>query len=157
MASRAVQRPLRAPSRATLARLVRYLGALALLGVGIDHIEQYYADFYSAIPTIGALFFLNFVSATVVAVGLAAPVRRIAGRWADAILAALAMSGIGIAAGSLAGLLVSESGGLFGFMEQGYREAIVLSIVLEVATIVLLGMFLALNGLGFRAAHRDRT
>jgi hypothetical protein len=67
------------------------------------------------------------------------------------------MSGIGIAAGSLAGLLVSESGGLFGFMEQGYREAIVLSIVLEVATIVLLGMFLALNGLGFRAAHRDRT
>jgi hypothetical protein len=135
-------------------RAARYLGALALLGVGIDHIQQYYGDFYSAIPTIGTLFFLNFVSATVVAVGLAAPVRRIAGRWANAILAVLAVSGIGIAAGSLAGLLVSENGGLFGFMEQGYRGAIVLSIALEVATIVLLGMFLVLNGLGLEAFRR---
>jgi len=55
----------------------------------------------------------------------------------------LAVAGIAIAAGSLAGLLVSENGGLFGFTERGYREAIVLSIALEVATVVLLGVFLA--------------
>ena len=138
------------PSRAAVARLGRYLGALALLGVGIDHIEQYYVDSYSAIPTIGTLFALNFVSAAVVAVGLVTPVGRIAGRWAAALLALLAVSGIGIAAGSLAGLLVSESGGLFGFMEQGYREAIVLSIVLEAATMILLAVFLAANGFGLR-------
>ena len=65
--------------------------------------------------------------------------RRLAGRWADAILALLAISGIGIAVGSLIGLLLSENGGLFGFAEQGYREAIVVSIVFEVATILLLG------------------
>jgi hypothetical protein len=149
MASRAGDQQARAlalPSRAALARLGRYLGALTLLGVGIDHIEQYYVDFYSAIPTIGTLFFLNFVSATLVAAGLLAPVRRIARRWAAAILALLAVSGIGIAAGSLAGLLISENGGLFGFMEDGYRDAIVVSIVLEVATVALLGLFLRLNG-----------
>lgn len=141
------------PSRATLARLGRYLGALALLGVGVDHIEQYYVDFYSAIPKIGTLFLLNFASAALVTLGLLAPVERFAGRRAPAVLALLAIGGIGVAAGSLVGLLVSENGGLFGFMEQGYREAIVFSIVLEVATIGLLALFLAANGLGIRPRH----
>ncbi len=67
--------------------------------------------------------------------------RAARGRWADAMLALLALGGIGIAAGSLAGLLLSETVGLFGFKELGYREAIVISIVLDVATIVLLGIF----------------
>jgi len=161
MASRVSSEPCRPPgpgaswspppvSRATVARLTRYLGALALLGVGVDHIEQYYADSYSAIPTIGTLFALNFLSATLVTVGLLSPARRIAGRWAAPMLALLALGGIGIAAGSLAGLLLSENGGLFGFMEHGYRGAIVLSIVLEAATTILLGLFLALNGFGVR-------
>jgi hypothetical protein len=144
----------RSASRATVAELARYLGALALLGVGVDHIQQYSVDSYSAIPTIGTLFALNFASATVVTVGLLAPVRRLAGRWAGAVLAALAVGGIMIPAGSLAGLFVSENGGLFGFMEQGYRQASVISIALEVATMVLLGLFVAVNGLGVRL--RDR-
>jgi hypothetical protein len=55
----------------------------------------------------------------------------------------LAYGGIGVAAGSLAGLAASESVGLFGFMESGYRGAIVLSIALEAATIVLLSVHLA--------------
>jgi hypothetical protein len=131
-----------------VARLARYLGALALLGVGVDHIEQYYVDSYSAIPTIGTLFALNFASATLVTLALVTPFRRVAGLWTDAVLALLAVGGIGVAAGSLAGLLISEGGGLFGFMEQGYREAIVISIVLEAATIVLLGVFLVANGFG---------
>jgi hypothetical protein len=46
-----------------------------------------------------------------------------------------------------AGLLVSENGGLFGFSEQGYRGAIVLSIGFDVATVVFLGAFLALRAL----------
>jgi hypothetical protein len=140
----------RSQPRFSWAQLARYLGALALLGVGIDHIQQYYADSYSAIPTIGTLFALNFASAAFVTIGLVAPVRRIAGRWATSALALLATGGIAIAAGSLAGLLISENGGLFGFRELGYRQAIVVSIVLEGATIILLGMFLASNGLGVR-------
>lgn len=144
------------PSRATLARLGRYLGALALLGVGVDHIDQYYADFYSAIPTIGVLFALNFAAAGLLALGLLAPVERFAGRRAPAVLAVLAIGGIGVAAGSLAGLLVSENGGLFGFREQGYRGAIVFSIVLEVAAVGLLALFVAANGLGIRTRRADQ-
>ena len=126
---------------------LRLAGAFALLGVGIDHIVEYYGDSYSVIPTIGTLFFLNFASATIVTVGLLAPVRRLVGRWANSLLALLAISGIGIAAGSLVGLLLSENGGLFGFAEHGYRQAIVISTVLEVATVMLLGLFVAVNGL----------
>lgn len=124
---------------------MRYLGALALLAVGIDHIEQYYGDYYRAVPTIGTLFLLNFGSALVVGLGLLAPVRRLAGRVAPRLLTVLALSGIVIAAGTLAGLLISENGGLFGFMEVGYRGAIVLSIAFDVATVVLLAAFLALT------------
>jgi hypothetical protein len=116
----------------------RYLGALALLGVGIEHLEQFSGEHYSAIPTIGTLFALNFVSAALVAGGLLAPLRRLPRRIRDLAPALLALGGIGIAAGSLAGLLISESTTLFGFMETGYRSAIVLSIALELATVGLL-------------------
>jgi hypothetical protein len=59
----------------------------------------------------------------------------------------LALAGIGIGAGTLAGLLVSENASLFGFMEVGYRSAIVLSIVFDVAAIAFLSTFLALRAL----------
>ena len=134
--------------RSTIARAALYLGALALLATGVDHIQQYYEQDYSTIPTIGTLFFLNFVSVVVVAAGLIAPLRRVAGRYADAIRAVLAVGGIGIAVLSLAGLFVSETTGLFGFVEHGYRMAIVLAIVAEVAAIAFLAIFLAANGTG---------
>jgi hypothetical protein len=121
----------------------RYLGALALLGVGLDHLEQFSADHYSAIPTIGTLFVLNFASAALVAVGLVAPVDRLPGLAGRLALPLLGAGGIAVAAGSLAGLLVSESSGLFGFMEVGYRPAIVLSIALEGMAAVLLGVYVA--------------
>jgi len=147
-----------APSRrgsqlATAATAARYVGALALLAVGIDHIEQYYVDYYRAVPTIGTLFALNFASALVIGIGLAMPVHRFVRSSADRILTVLAISGIGIGAGTLAGLLISENGGLFGFTEVGYRGAIVLSIVFDAATVVLLGAFLVLRSLQHR--HPD--
>jgi len=103
------------PSR-VLANWSRYLGALALLGVGLDHLEQFSVDSYSVIPTIGTLFALNFASAALLAAGLAAPVQRLPGHAGRLALPLLGLAGIGIAAGSLAGLLLSESTGLFGFM-----------------------------------------
>ena len=137
------------------ASVLRWLGALALLSVGIDHIEQYYNDYYRAVPTIGTLFVLDFASALVVGLALLTPLRRVAGRFAHRLVTLLALSGIGIAAGTLGGLLISENGGLFGFMEVGYRGAIVLSIAFDAATIVLLAAFLFLRSRpeSGRAAH----
>jgi hypothetical protein len=137
--------------------VLRYLGALALLLVGVDHIEQYYVDSYRAVPTIGTLFLLNFVSALLVSVCLVAPLRRIAGRFAGSVVTLLAIGGIAIAGGTLAGLLISEHGGLFGFMEQGYRGAIVLSIAFDVAAVTFLAAFLVLRAATARGGAVPRA
>jgi len=60
--------------------------------------------------------------------------------------AAFSLGAVGIAAGSLVSLLVSEYTPLFGFMESGYRLAIVLAIVFDVLTTVFLGVFIAPGG-----------
>ena len=140
--------------RSAVAVATRYLGALAVLATGIDHIEQYQVDNYSTVPTIGTLFLLNFISAVVVSVLLIAPLDRIAGRYADAVRAIIALGGIAIAALSLVGLFVSETSGLFGFVEHGYRMAIALAIVAEAAAIVLLASFLAADGTGIQQIRR---
>src|SRR5215212_3530999 len=127
------------------ASVMRWLGSLALLAVGIDHIDQYYNGYYRAVPTIGTLFLLNFASALVVGLGLLVPLRRFRRRTTRPLITLLAVSGIVIAGGTLAGLFISESSGLFGFMEVGYRGAIALSIVLDSATVVLLAAFLFLR------------
>jgi hypothetical protein len=143
--------------RSIVARVALYLGALAVLGTGVVHIQQYYAQDYSTIPTIGTLFFLNFVAAVVIAVGLIAPLGRVTPRYADAIRSAFAVGGIALGVLSLVALFVSEGSGLFGFVENGYRTAIVLAIVAEAAATVLLVTFLAANGTGvqkIRASSR---
>ena len=140
-----------------MARLARYLGAAALLAVGLDHLQQRSAAHYAAIPTIGTLFLLNFVSATIVAVGLAMPLERLRGPAGRRLPALLALSGIGIAAGAVAGLLISETTGLFGFAEDGYRSAIVLSLMFEGATIVLLGTYLAYSMIQPRSRKPSRA
>ena len=126
-----------------IARATLYLGAAAVLATGVVHLQQYYVDDYSTVPTIGTLFFLNFVSAVVITAGLIAPLGRLAGRHADAIRALFAVGGIGLGLLSLAALFVSESSGLFGFVEHGYRTPIALAIVAEAAAVVLLGIYLA--------------
>lgn len=126
-----------------MASLARYLGAAALLAVGLDHLEQRTVAHYAAIPTIGTLFLLNFVSATVVAVALALPLERLGGPAARRLPLLLALAGVGIAAGSVTGLLVSETAGLFAFKEDAYRSAIVLSLAIEATAIVLLGAYAA--------------
>jgi hypothetical protein len=130
-------------ARSAIARTALYLGALAVLGTGVVHIQQYYSADYSSVPTIGTLFFLNFVAAVVIAAGLVAPLGRVAVRYADSIRALFAVAGIGLAVLSLVSLFVSESSSLFGFAENGYRTAIVLAIVAEVAAAVFLLIFLA--------------
>ena len=123
---------------------------MAVLATGVAHIEQYSVDKYSTVPTIGTLFLLNFIAAIVIAVGLIAPLRRVTGRYTDVVRAVFAVGGIGLAVLSLAALFVSESSGLFGFVEHGYRMAIVVAIVAEVAATVFLVAFLVANGTGLQ-------
>jgi hypothetical protein len=127
-------------------RIVRWLGAGALLSVGVDHLYEYSAKGYRRIPTIGRLFLLNFISALLVALGLVIPLHRfMPRRLTDRVLNLLALSGIGIGAGTLGGLLISEKRPLFGFQEVGYRKEIVRSIVFDGASIVLLTTLLFLR------------
>jgi hypothetical protein len=134
--------------RSIVARSALYLGALAVVATGVVHIQQYSSQDYSSVPTIGTLFLLNFISAVVIGLGLIAPYGRIAGRYADAIRAAWALAGLGLAVLSLIALFVSESSSLFNFHENGYRTPIVLAIVAEAAATVFLLVFLAANGTG---------
>jgi hypothetical protein len=62
--------------------------------------------------------------------------------------------GIGVAMSSLAALLVSEHTPLFGFMEYGYRQAIVVSIATEIVATVFLGAYL--TAAPWRQARRAR-
>jgi hypothetical protein len=137
-------------NRAIAAQAFRYLAALAVLATGVAHIEQYSVDNYSTVPTIGTLFLLNFIAAIVIAAGLIAPLRRVTGRYTGVIRAVFAVGGIGLAVGSLVGLFVSETTSLFGFVEHGYRMAIVVAIAVEVAATVFLFAFLVANGTGLR-------
>ena len=144
------QHLLRTHRRSTIAWIALYLGAASLVVSGVDHINEYYANDFRTVPTIGVLFLLNFVAAVVVAVGLIAPIGRIAGRYADAIRAVLAVAGIGIAVLSLGALFVSESSSLFGFTENGYRMAIVVAIASEVAAVLFLVIYLVASPISSR-------
>jgi len=145
MASAAVPRPLmRHDARHVVAETARYLGAASVLVVGGIHMQQYYDAYYRTVPTIGTLFLLSFVGAGLVGVTLFAPLRRLAGRLGAWALALAALGGIGVGLGTLIGLLVSEYTPLFGFMEVGYRLAIVLTLVFDVLTTLFLGTYLVL-------------
>jgi hypothetical protein len=134
--------------------VARAIGAIALLVVGGVHLEQYTVAHFSVIPSIGPLFLVNFIAATSLGLLLLIPIRRSVrhGRLLFDSLAALA--GIGVAAGALAALLISEHTPLLGFMEHGYRLEIVIAIASEAVAIVSLGIFLAIAD---RRAHKLRA
>jgi hypothetical protein len=123
--------------------VIRVLGAVALLLVGGIHYQQYRYAFYSSVPTIGPLFLLNFIGATVLGLLLLAPIRSRLGRLGALLERFAALAGVGVAAGGLAALLISEQTPLFGFMEHGYRFEIVLALVAEAVATASLAVFLA--------------
>lgn len=146
---------LRAPTRARrwATAVARFAAALALLATGALHIQQYAVADYRVIPTIGTLFLLNFISATVLGLYLLVPAPASPGRvrhWVDTLVA---LGGLGVAVTSLIALFVSEQTPLFGFMEHGYRLEIVVAIVSEAAATVALTAFLLLS---HRASGRPR-
>jgi hypothetical protein len=130
-----------------VARLAVYAGALSLLVTGADHLDEYALNNFSTVPTIGTLFLLNFIAATIVGAGLLLPWQRKTQRFGDSIELLLALSGIAIASGSLIGLWISETSGLFGFSDYGFRATIVVAIVAELSTILALSAYLRLGHL----------
>ena len=112
--------------------VTRYLGAVATLVVGVVHLQQY-SDFISEVPTIGALFLLNGAAAGVVVILLATRLAPLG-----------ALGGIGVSAGALVSVAIAmTSGGLFDYREPSFRTPVTLSIVAEVAAVVLLVAYFA--------------
>ena len=143
------------PTRAhtILTRLVLASGAAGVLATGAVHLQQYAANQFSTVPTIGTLFLLNFIASTVVGLGLLLSLGRLRAPLAERVRALLAVAGIGIAACSLIGLWISETSSLFGFSDHGYRPAIVAAIVAEAVAVVALSTYLALVGVDRRVAR----
>jgi hypothetical protein len=142
--------------------LLRLTGALLLFGVGAIHLYEYLADGYRDVPTIGWLFLLNFAGAVALGLLLMAPLGWLPGiRSAPAIgwaaYGLLALGGIVLSAGTIIGLMISETGTLFGYQEGGYRTVIKVSLALESAAVVVLAAYLALEvgRLRRRSAARD--
>jgi hypothetical protein len=121
---------------------------VALLVTGTVHLQQVVGANYADIPTIGTLFALNFAGATLLALGLLAPLERLTGRVGSAAVALSALGGIALAAASIVFLLISENQTLFGFRESGYRLAIVVALIAESAAVILLGLFLVVRAAG---------
>lgn len=130
-------------TRMWVARAALWIGAAAVIVTGADHLEEYTSNGFSTVPTIGTLFLLNFIAATVVGIGLVLPWGRIT-HHAKAIRALLALAGIGIAATSLVALWISEESSLFGFTDYGFRTAIVVAIVAEAVAVFALSAYLGL-------------
>jgi hypothetical protein len=123
--------------------IARAIAAVALLTVGAVHLDEFVVGHYSAIPTIGWLFLVNFIAASALGLVLLAPAGRPKRRWRQWLDVAAAVGGLGVGAGSLLALLVSERMPLFGFMEHGYRPVIVLAIAADALAIVALSAVLA--------------
>jgi hypothetical protein len=136
---------------------LRLISAVALLVTGALHLEQYLIEDYSAIPTIGPLFLLNFAGGTLLGLYLLVPSGRAPGRVRQALDLAAAWTGVAVAGGALVALFISERTPLFGFMEQGYRLEIVIAIVAEAVAVVALAALMGLRRAGAGAARRAGT
>jgi hypothetical protein len=136
--------------RTILARLALLTGAAGVLATGADHLDEYAANGFSTVPTIGTLFLLNFIAAALVGAGLLLALCRIKHRLADPVRKLLALSGIGIAGTSLIALWISESSSLFGFTDHGFRPTIVAAVVAEATAVAALTGYLLLTGVQIR-------
>jgi hypothetical protein len=147
-----------APSDFLLHRLTipRLLGAASLLAIGGVHLQQYIVADYRVIPTIGSLFLLNFIGATVLGLYFLVPARARVGRVRFVADTIAALSGIGLAVSGFVALIVSEHTPLFGFMEMGYRFAIVFTIASEGVATLTLAIFLAMSFDARRQPSRSR-
>ena len=124
--------PLAAAGGDTLVQGAYLLGAAALAGEAVVHVQQFF-HFYHGVRWIGPLFLVNAVACLVVIAGLAYPRTRELAAVAGVVTSVLA----------LAGLVISYGTGLFGWQETGFSTAIELVLIFEVAAVILLSAALA--------------
>ena len=74
----------------------RTVGAISLLVVGGIHYQQYRYALYSVIPTIGPLFIVNFIAATVLGLFLLAPFKSRLGHLGELLDQFAALAGVGL-------------------------------------------------------------
>ena len=117
-------------------RVVPVIAAVLVLAGGAVHLDLWRGG-YKGIPYIGPLFLVNVISSVAVATALV--LRR--GRF-------VVIAGAGLAAGSLAGLVMSRTVGLLGFMEAGWTVEAMRTVAAEVGTLVSLGLLVVIRGRG---------
>ena len=115
---------------------LRALGALLLAAMAWIHLYLW-LDGYSSIDVIGPAFLLNVLAAFGLAVLLLVVPRLLLG-WVAAL-------GALTAAGTLAGLLLATTVGLFGFVESTQASLWWESFWVEIAAVVILGVLAALT------------
>ncbi len=136
---------------------LRATGALALLAMGALHLQQYYVAGYSAIPTIGTLFVLNFVGGVALGLLLLLPVERLPGRAGAIAVPLLAFTGAAMAATAFVFLVISQQTPVFGWLETAKTSAITVAFVSEaIATVALGAVALATVPLGRRHSTAPR-
>jgi hypothetical protein len=125
----------RSPSTATQWAL-RVLGAALLAAMGWIHLHLW-LDGYRTIDVIGPAFLLNALAGFGLAV-LVLVIPRVLVGWVAAL-------GALTAAGTLAGLLLATTVGLFGFVETTQASLWWESVWVEIAAAVVLGVLAALT------------
>jgi hypothetical protein len=135
---------------------LRATGALALIAMGALHLQQYDDAGYSAIPTIGTLFVLNFAGGVALGLALLLPIERLPGRTGQLAVPLLAFAGSAMAATSIAFLLISEQTPLFGWLETSTSPAITVALVTEAIATAALGA-VAFAGIPRRTGRTPQT
>jgi hypothetical protein len=126
----------------TLVRALYAIGAIALAGEAVVHVQQYVA-LYHEVRWIGPLFLANAAACVVAIAGLAyRPTRELA-----------AVAGVIVSAVALGSLLLSYAHGLFGWQEAGLPTAVELVLIFEVSAVIMLSAALAAGVLDERAGH----
>jgi hypothetical protein len=127
-----------APAAGKVAGAVRWIDALYAVGAvmlaveAAVHVQQFVSRFH-AVRWIGPLFLANAAGSLLATAGLAH----------DRTRPVAALAGIVISACALGSLVVSYGTGLFGWMEGGWRTAIALALVSELAAVLTLAAGLA--------------
>ena len=109
-------------------RLLLWISVVAIVVIGVIHLSMVSQE-YDETPTMGILFAINFIAALIASVGI---YRQEIWGW---------LLGVGIAAGSMLGYVVSRTIGLPGMEVEAWLQPLgILSLVVEVAFIFLVTM-----------------
>lgn len=111
-----------------LAVAFRFLSAGLVGAIAGIHLDLYADHGYRFIPTIGALFLLNGIAGSFLALGCLTAPRR--------LLLPTAVSAVLYAAGTIIALVLAGNVGLFGFTESTHAPLFEQAITVEAATML---------------------